>query len=327
LTVGIPIISTNEGELLRHALPSALAQEGVEVVVLDNASDDGTAEVASELGVRCVRLGERHSFCRAMNVAVRSVDADAILFMQPDCFLMPGFVAAARRHLDDPSVGSVAPKLIRAEGPREEQRLDTLDTAGMVVDRRRKNGLVGHGEPSLAFSITGPAFGADGAAALYRRETLEDAAVGGQVFDEDLVLTRDGIPADWGSDADLAWRSRLLGWRCIYEPAAVAYHVRRYSPTNRGRMAEWQRMVQFRNRYLMIMKNDPVPALLRDLPRILPYEVAALGFALLREPFLLRGYSEAARLFPRMRRKRAVLQRRRRERGAARTPYGLRPPA
>ncbi|MDX6642960.1 MAG: hypothetical protein QOD76_922 [Solirubrobacteraceae bacterium] len=327
MTVGIPIISTNEGELLRHALPSALAQEGVEVVVLDNASDDGTAEVASELGVRCVRLGERHSFCRAMNVAVRSVDADAILFMQPDCFLMPGFVAAARRHLDDPSVGSVAPKLIRAEGPREEQRLDTLDTAGMVVDRRRKNGLVGHGEPSLAFSITGPAFGADGAAALYRRETLEDAAVGGQVFDEDLVLTRDGIPADWGSDADLAWRSRLLGWRCIYEPAAVAYHVRRYSPTNRGRMAEWQRMVQFRNRYLMIMKNDPVPALLRDLPRILPYEVAALGFALLREPFLLRGYSEAARLFPRMRRKRAVLQRRRRERGAARTPYGLRPPA
>jgi GT2 family glycosyltransferase len=262
-----------------------------------------------------------------MNVAVRSVDADAILFMQPDCFLMPGFVAAARRHLDDPSVGSVAPKLIRAEGPREEQRLDTLDTAGMVVDRRRKNGLVGHGEPSLAFSITSPAFGADGAAALYRRETLEDAAVGGQVFDEDLVLTRDGIPADWGSDADLAWRSRLLGWRCIYEPAAVAYHVRRYSPTNRGRMAEWQRMVQFRNRYLMIMKNDPVPALLRDLPRILPYEVAALGFALLREPFLLRGYSEAARLFPRMRRKRAVLQRRRRERGAARTPYGLRPPA
>jgi GT2 family glycosyltransferase len=327
LTVGIPIISTNEGELLRHALPTALMQEDVEVVVLDNASDDDTAEAADECGVRCVRLGVRHSFCRAMNVAVRSVDADAILFMQPDCFLMPGFVAAARRHLDDPRVGSVAPKLIRTEGPREEQRLDTLDTAGMVVDRRRKNALVGHGGPSLAFSTTSPAFGADGAAALYRRETLEDVAVGGEVFDEDLVFTRAGISADWGSDADLAWRTRLLGWRCVYEPAAVAYHVRRYSPTNRLRIAEWQRMVQFRNRYLMIMKNDPVPALLRDLPRILPYELAALGFALLREPFLLRGYGEAVRHFPRMRRKRTVLQRRRRERGAPRTPYGLVPPA
>jgi GT2 family glycosyltransferase len=327
LTVGIPIISTNEGGLLRHALPGALMQEDVEVVVLDNASDDDTGAAAAEFGVRCVRLGERHSFCCAMNVAVRSVDADAILFLQPDCFLTPGFVAAARRHLDDPSVGSVAPKLIRTEGPREEQRLDTLDTAGMVVDRRRKNGLVGHGGPSLAFNTASPAFGADGAAALYRRETLEDAAVDGQVFDEDLVLTRAGVPADWGSDADLAWRTRLLGWQCVYEPAAVAYHVRRYSPTNRGRMAEWQRMVQFRNRYLMILKNDPLAALVRDLPRILPYELAALGFALLRERFLLRGYCEAARLFPRMRRKRAGLQRRRRERGAPRTPYGLVPPA
>jgi GT2 family glycosyltransferase len=327
LTVGIPIISTNEGGLLRHALPGALMQEDVEVVVLDNASDDDTGEAADEFGVRCVRLGERHSYCRAMNVAVRVVDADAILFMQPDCFLTPGFVGAARRHLDDPSVGSVAPKLIGTDGPREEQRLDTLDTAGMVVDRRRKNGLVGHGGSSLAFSTASPAFGADGAAALYRRETLEDAAVDGQVFDEDLVLTRAGVPADWGSDADLAWRTRLLGWQCVYEPAAVAYHVRRYSPTNRGRMAEWQRMVQFRNRYLMILKNDPVPGLMRDLPRILPYELAALGFALLRERFLLRGYCEAARLFPRMRRKRAVLQRRRRERGAPRTPYGLVPPA
>jgi GT2 family glycosyltransferase len=327
LKVGIPVISTNEGELLRHALPTALAQEDVEVVVLDNASDDCTAEVAEELGVRCVRLDERHSFCRAMNVAVRSVDTEAILFMQPDCFLAPGFVASARRHLDEPSVGSVAPKLIRTEGPREAQRLDAMDTAGMVVDRRRKNGLVGHGRPSLAFSTTSEAFGADGAVALYRRTALEDAAVDGEVFDEDLVLVRDGVPADWGSDADLAWRARLLGWRCVYEPEAVGYHVRRYSPSKREGIAEWQRMVQFRNRYLMMAKNDPLGALVADLPRILAYEVLALGFALLRERHLLRGYVEAARMLPRMRRKRSVLQGRRRERGAANVPYGLEPPA
>ena len=81
----------------------------------------------------------------------------------------------------------------------------------MFVDRRRKNGLVGHGAPGRSYRIPGEVFGADGAAALYRRETLEDCALGGrEVLDEDMAL--------WASDADLAWRAQLLGWRCVYEP-------------------------------------------------------------------------------------------------------------
>ena len=261
-----------------------------------------------------------------MNSALAELDTEAVLFVQPDCFVSPGMVAAAAAHLDDPTVGSVAPKLVRTEGPATEQRLDVMDTAGMSLDRRRKNGLVGHGTPALGFDTVAEAFGADGAAALYRRAALEDAAVDGQVFDEDLVMFRDGVPADWASDADLAWRVRLMGWRCVYEPAAVAHHIRRYSPSTRGRVPEWQRMVQFRNRYLMMVKNDPLPALARDLPRIALYEALALGFVLLRERFLLRGYLEAARAFPRMLAKRRVLQRRRRARGAAVPPYGLLPP-
>jgi GT2 family glycosyltransferase len=317
--VGVPVISTNEGDLLRHSLPTALEQGDVDVVVLDNGSHDSTAEVARALGVRCVTLDERQSFCRAMNVAVRSVEGDALLFMQPDCFLTPGFLERARARLAENGVGSVAPKLVRTLGPEPEQRLDAIDTVGMAVDRRRKNGLVGHGRPALAFERPAEAFGADGAVALYRREVLEDVAVDGDVFDEDLVT--------WGSDADLAWRARLVGWRCAYEPRAVAFHIRTYSPSTRSRMPEWDRMMQFRNRYLMIAKNDPLAALVRDLPRILPYELAALGFALVRERHLLRGYREAAQLLPRMRRKRRVLQRRRRERRAPPPPYGLEPPA
>lgn len=320
MKVGVLVISTNEGEMLRHALPTALSQERVEmdVVVIDNGSDDSTAGVAEELGVRYVRLEERQSWPRAMNVALRNVAGDAVLFMQPDCFLTPAFIARALRRLEEADVGSVAPKLIRTLGPSPAQRLDAIDTAGMVVDRRRKNGLVGHGRPALAFDRPSEVFGADGAVALYRRAALEDAAVDGQVIDEDLVT--------WGSDADLAWRLRLLGWRCVYEPSAVAYHIRTFSPSTRSRMPDWDRMMQFRNRYLMIAKNDPLPSLLRDLPRICAYELLAFPYALLRERCLLRGYLDAARLLPRMLRKRAML-RRRRGRGRSRIPYGLVPPA
>jgi GT2 family glycosyltransferase len=259
-----------------------------------------------------------------MNLAVRSVEGDALLFVQPDTFLTPGFLDTARACLADPAVGSVAPKLVRTLGPSESERLDLLDTAGMIVDRRRKNGLVGHGRPALAYDEPGEAFGADGAVALCRRAALEDAAVDGEVFDEDLVT--------WGSDADLAWRVRMLGWRCVYEPRAVAFHIRRYSPSTRAQMPKWDRMMQFRNRYLMMAKNDRWQDLARDLPRIAAYEVLALGFALLRERHLLRAYAEAVRLLPRMAHKRRVLQSRRRELAAdgraqarAPLPYGLAP--
>jgi GT2 family glycosyltransferase len=309
MTVGVPIISTNEGELLRYVLPTVLGQGDVDVLVLDNASDDSTAEVAHEFGVRCLRLEERSSFPRAMNVGVRSVAGDALLFVQPDTFLTPGLLDAALARLADPEVGSVAPKLIRTLGPEPSERLDLLDAAGMVVDRRRKNGLVGHGRPALAYDEPTEVFGPDGAVALYRRDALEEVAVDGEVVDEDLVT--------WGSDADLAWRVRALGWRCAYEPRAIAYHIRTYSPSTRSQMPEWDRMMQFRNRYLMIAKNDPGRDLLRDLPPIAAYEVLALGFALAREHHLLRGYIEAARLLPRMLHKRRVLQRRRRELAAA----------
>src|SRR4029079_1491707 len=72
------------------------------------------------------------------------------------------------------------------------------------------------------------------------------------------------------------------------------------------------RRVQVRNRYLMMLKNDSLASFARDLPRIAAYEVLALGYALLRERHLLRGYGEALRLAPEARRKgRAIAQARR----------------
>jgi GT2 family glycosyltransferase len=209
----------------------------------------------------------------------------------------------------------VAPKLIRTLGPEPAQRLDAIDAAGMAIDRRRKNGLVGHGRPALAYDRPAEAFGADGAAALYRRETLDDCAVEGQVFDEDLER--------WASDVDLAWRARLLGWRCVYEPRASAYHVRYYSPSTRASVPERDRTMQFRNRYLMMLKNDTPSALARDVHRVAAYEAVALGYALLRERHLLRGYGEAARLGRRAWRKRSAIQSRRRERGVSPAPLGM----
>ncbi|HEY2769836.1 MAG TPA: hypothetical protein VGI87_04680, partial [Solirubrobacteraceae bacterium] len=138
--------------------------------------------------------------------------------------------------------------------------------------------------------------------------------IGGQVFDENMP--------GWGCDADLAWRACLFGWTSLYEPTAVVHHIRTYSPTTRATATPADRRTQFRNRLLMIAKNDSVRDLARDAVPLLVYEALALGYAVLRERELLGGYVEAWRRLPQARRDRHEIQRRRR---VPRVPFGLQP--
>jgi GT2 family glycosyltransferase len=317
MRTAIVVLSVDEAPLLAHSLPAAVAQPDADVLVVDNASGDATPDVAADVGARCMRLRERSSYCAAINAGIAASDGEAVLLLNADCVLDAGFLEAALPRLREQGTGSVAPKLIRATGVEPEARLDVIDTAAMVIDRRRKNGLVGHNAPLVSYEARAPAFGGDGAAVLWRRETLEACALGSEVLDEDFEL--------WAADVDLAWRAQLLGWGCTYEPRARAWHVRHYSPSTRATLDPAHRRLQFRNRYLMIAKNDTGPAFVRDLPRILFYEFLALGYCVLRERELLGGYADALRLLPAARRRRALIQRRR-VRGR-RVPFGLVPPA
>ena len=319
----ILLLSVDEAPMLAYSLPAAVMQDGADVVVVDNGCADGTPQLAREHGARLVRFHKRLSYAAAMNKALADTGGDAVLFLNADCFLEPDFLAHARPRLEEEGVGSVAPKLLRTSGPVADGPPVAIDAAGMVVDRRRKNGLVGHGRPAATYGTPAEAFGADGAAALYRRSVLERCALpprdGGtglpEVFDEDMQL--------WASDADLAWRARLLGWRCAYEPRAVARHVRTYSPSTRAQVSERHRRLQFRNRYLMWVKNETRRGLVRDLPRVAAYELAAFGYVLLRERHLLAGYRDVRAALPAARARRREVQARR---AVRRVPLGLVPP-
>lgn len=315
MRTAIVMLSVDEAHRLERSLPAALAQPGAEVLVVDNACTDATRALAREAGARVLSLPARLSYAAAINAGLRAVaGTDAVLLLNADCVLDGSFLAAAGPRLAEPGVGSVAPRLLRATGMEEADRLMVVDTAGMTIDRRRKNALVGHGAPAGSYARAGEAFGPDGACALYHRAALEAVALDGEVLDESMAL--------WASDADLAWRVRLAGWRCAYEPAATAWHVRFYSPSTRAALPADHRALQFRNRLLMLAKNATWADLRGDLHRVLGYELLALGHALLRERALLPAYRDAVGLLPATRRRRAAGAAARR----AVPPFGLRPP-
>jgi GT2 family glycosyltransferase len=324
------LLSANEGHLLAQSLPAAVAEGFDDGLVIDNACTDDTAGVAAAHDVRRLVLPERVPYTHAMNAGLRELlgplepagprwpgAPDAVTLLTGDTFVSPGYRAACAAVLvGSAEVAVVAPKLIRTTGPLASEYLPELDAAGMSIDRRRKNGLVGHSAGVDAYAARATTFGADGAAAFWRAAAIRDCAIDGELFDPAFAGAGGAV---WASDADLAWRAQLLGWSCVYEPAAVVHHIRRYSPSTRAESSAADRRNQFRNRLLMIAKND---SFADPLPLVL-YEVAALGFALLRERELLGGYVEAAARLPSAVRARRTIRRRRRARSA---PLGLQPP-
>jgi len=125
-------------------------------------------------------------------------------------------------------------------------------------------------------------FGATGAASLFARRALDDAAVGGEVFDPRFHSFRE--------DAELAFRLRERGWEVLYEPEARCEHRRVNLPERRSRMPPAVNYHSLKNRYLLRLYHQSWPNLLWTLPFAFSRDLLALGHVLLRERSSLAAY-------------------------------------
>ncbi len=317
--ISVQIVTWNSAGVIDACLESVAAQSSpeLEVIVVDNASTDDSAErVAAFLarGLRGALLREtgNRGFCGGQNRALAASSGDWVLFLNPDATLPPDFVEWAITVVDGlPSeVGSVAPRILRPDG--------RIDSAGLVLDRFRRLYDRGRGEAAAArYAQEEDVLGGTGAVVLHRRAMLDDVAIAGEVLDERLFAYYD--------DLDLAWRARLRGWRCRYLPSLVATHRRAARNALRGLEARATRGAEqaltVRNRYLVMVKCERLRDVVAAVPWLLPFELARLPFLLVRAPGALRGYRQAAAALP------AALRQRRLIRRGARRDRGGRIPA
>ena len=125
-------------------------------------------------------------------------------------------------------------------------------------------------------------FGATAAAALYRRQMIDDISILGEFFDPDFFVYRE--------DADVAWRAQLMGWRCIYTPLARGYHVRTVLPGNRRALPPEINMHSVKNRFLMRIKNMTPDLYRRNWLSITSRDLVVIGACLVREHTSLRAF-------------------------------------
>jgi GT2 family glycosyltransferase len=285
VTTAVVIPNYDGRRWIEGCLDSVAAQTvaPAEVVVVDNGSTDGSADLAAAReDVRVLSLGSNLGFAAAANRGIAATAADAVALVNTDVVLAPDWLERMAAALDG-DAGSVACKMVDLADPA------VLYDAGDVLRRDGVCEQRGRFEPDDGLDTPGEVFAACAGAALYRREAVE--SVGG--FDERLFL--------YLEDVDLGLRLRLAGWRCRYEPRAVARHAGEGSEGPRS-PAHWVE----RNTLLLAAKAFP----LRWAGPFL-YRQAAWAWHAAREGRLrehLRAAAAAVPLLPEMARERRSLR-------------------
>lgn len=208
--VVIPTLDARD--LLARTLESLAAQTVAAdlVIVVDNASSDGTAAMVAERfpGVRLVHNTRNLGFGRAVNRGVREAGpCDVIVLVNNDTVCEPSFLAELLAPFSDDAVGMVAGVLLQGDAP------ELVDSAGIELDRTLRSWDVCWNQPAAEVAEKPDPVGPCGGAAAYRAGAFLDA--GG--FDESLF-------AYW-EDVDLALRLRLAGWQCRRAAGARVLHA------------------------------------------------------------------------------------------------------
>lgn len=245
--VSVVVVNHNRAELLLECLESILSQSWRprEVLVVDNASSDGSREVAlsrSGEGVRLLPQDRNLGFAGGVNVGIRASAGELVALLNNDAVAEPLWLSRlVEAMVGSPDVGMCASKILLSG-------TDLIDKAGHLIYWDGQNRGRGSGEPDRGqYDRPQEILFPDGCAALYRAELLRE--LGG--FDEDFFA--------YGDDADLGLRARWLGWRCRYVPEAVVHH--RLSSTTGVYSSQKVYWVE-RNRLWVAVKNFPLPLLL-----------------------------------------------------------------
>jgi len=244
--VSVVIVTYNSGKYILSCLESVVGSRNIhleEVVVVDNASRDNTVEAIQKVfekdsRVKIIRLHKNMGFPYACNLGVACVRSRYVVLMNPDTTVDPYcFASLLAATSGDNQTAAVQPKILNPRG--------YIDSAGGLMDILGRSLHIGTFEKDQGqYDRPRDIFYACFACAMVRRDVY--MMLGG--MDSRFFL--------YNEDLDFCWRCWLAGYRVLYAPKAIAYHVGQHATRKLPYQA-----IYFgrRNRLYTVFTNYPLP--------------------------------------------------------------------
>lgn len=298
--VSVIIVNWNGKHFLKPCLDLILHQsyEPYDVYLVDNASTDGSIEFVEQNYAAEIKLGKlklvqndkNYGVAEGINIGIRralkNLHVKYIATLNADTITredwLEKLVAAA---VKDEKIGMCQGKILLMDQKK-------IDSTGLLFYRSVTWWDRGEGETDAGqYDSRREIFGVCAAAALYRREMLEDAVIDGEFFDRDFF--------GYVEDIDLSTRGRLRGWRSVYEPSAIICHHRGGTT---GPQSKFLIYHAGRNNLLLIFKVMPASFVLENLPLILLSQMGEVVVYSRRKylPLILKAKLDAIRMLKKM---------------------------
>ena len=241
--ISVVVLNWNGYQVLDNCLRSLYDQtyRPLEIIVVDNASTDGSVDFVRQKfqDVNLIVNEKNLGFGGGNNIGIQASRGQYIMILNNDTRLDPKCVEELKRSIEkDKSYGACASKILLENEP------DIIDGVGIVVCPDGLSFGRGRLEKRDRYDEEEEIFFASDCACLYRREMLEDIGL----YDEDFFAYAD--------ETDMGWRARLAGWKCIYSPKAIVYHL--HSISSGGRYSSFKAFLVERNRIWVAVKNFPI---------------------------------------------------------------------
>jgi len=249
VTVVIP--NYNGIKYIRNCMDSLREQTDAEfeVLVVDNASKDGSLEVLREEyeEAQIIALSENTGFCHAVNVGIKASKTPYVILLNNDTEVKPGFVKALTDALDkDEKIFSVSSLMLSLQDEA------IVDDAGDGYSLLGWAYSIGKGKNAEKYEKAREVFAACGGASIYRKTVFEEIGY----FDENHFA--------YLEDVDIGYRARIYGYQNWYEPKAKVLHAG--SATSGSRYNEFKTKLASANNAYLIGKNMPFLQWLINLP-------------------------------------------------------------